>query len=172
MIDPTVILAGLRATPKTLPSALLYDALGSALFEAITELPEYGLTRADLRMIEAHAADVARALDGPLEVVELGPGAGRKAALFLPAVTARQPHTVCVALGAKCSRRSEPSGKYALPSTVTMSSDSARTAPFHSARLRVIGVSFGGCREGSPRDEERVREGPRGVGPLFEAREA
>ena len=98
MIDPTVILAGLRATPKTLPSALLYDALGSALFEAITELPEYGLTRADLRMIEAHAADVARALDGPLDVVELGPGAGRKAALFLPAVTARQPHTVFTAI--------------------------------------------------------------------------
>lgn len=101
MNDPDLgaaILRGLRAAPKTLPTALLYDALGSALFEAITELPEYGLTRADLRLIERHAPDVARALPGPLDVVELGPGGGRKAALFLPAVLARQGGAVFTAV--------------------------------------------------------------------------
>lgn len=101
MTDPAttaLALAGLRARPKRLPSALLYDALGSALFEAITELPEYELTRADLRLIEAHAPDVARALGSPLDVVELGPGAGRKAALFLRAVVARQARTVFTAV--------------------------------------------------------------------------
>jgi len=103
----TAVLRGLRASPKTLPAALLYDALGSALFEAITELPEYGLTRADLRMIERHAGDVVRALDGPLEVVELGPGGGRKAALFLRAVTARQPRTVFTAVDVSASALQE-----------------------------------------------------------------
>ena len=103
MTDATAILQGLRARPKTLPTALLYDALGSALFEAITELPEYGLTRADLRLIDAHAADAVRALGGPLDVVELGPGGGRKAALFLPAVTARQPSTVFTAIDVSAS---------------------------------------------------------------------
>ncbi len=101
MTDPALgaaILKGLRATPKTLPTSLLYDALGSALFEAITELPEYGLTRADLRLIEAHAPDVVSSLNGPLDVIELGPGGGRKAALFLPAVCARQPSTVFTAV--------------------------------------------------------------------------
>ena len=101
MSDPTVakaIVEGLRATPKTLPTALLYDALGSALFEAITELPEYGLTRADLRMIEGHAADVVRALGGPVDVVELGPGGGRKAAIFLRAVGAAQARTTFTAV--------------------------------------------------------------------------
>jgi dimethylhistidine N-methyltransferase len=94
----TAVLRGLRASPKTLPPSLLYDALGSALFEAITELPEYGLTRADLRMIERHAGDAVRALEGPLDVVELGPGSGRKAALFLRSVTARQERTVFTAV--------------------------------------------------------------------------
>ena len=101
MSDPTVakaIIEGLRSTPKTLPTALLYDALGSALFEAITELPEYGLTRADLRMIEGHAGDVVRAVGGPVDVVELGPGGGRKAAIFLRAVGAAQAHTTFTAV--------------------------------------------------------------------------
>ncbi|MDB4927704.1 MAG: methyltransferase [Myxococcaceae bacterium] len=106
MTDPPIaeaILRGLRARPKTLPTFLLYDALGSALFEAITELPEYGLTRADLRVIEAHRADVVRALPGPLDVVELGPGGGRKAALFLRAVTAVQARTVFTAIDVSAS---------------------------------------------------------------------
>jgi len=84
------ILRGLRGSPRTLPSALLYDDLGSALFEAITLLPEYELTRADLRLITDHTFDVLRALPGPLEVVELGPGGGRKALAFLTALCARQ----------------------------------------------------------------------------------
>jgi dimethylhistidine N-methyltransferase len=74
--------AGLTAKVKTLPAALLYDDLGSALFEAITFLPEYEVTRADLRLLEAHAAEVGTRVPGA-DVVELGPGAGRKAKRFL-----------------------------------------------------------------------------------------
>lgn len=92
------IMRGLRATPRTLPCALLYDALGSTLFEAITHLPEYEVTRADVRLLEAHAGDALDALPSPIEVVELGPGAGRKALLFLSVVASRQRHTVFTAV--------------------------------------------------------------------------
>lgn len=82
--------AGLSASPKTLPAALLYDDLGSALFEAITLLPEYEVTRADLRLLEARAAEVGALLPGA-DVVELGPGAGNKAKLFLERFAAGRP---------------------------------------------------------------------------------
>lgn len=78
--------AGLRSRQKTLPAALLYDDLGSALFEAITLLPEYEVTRADFRLIDRHAGDVADQLEAP-QVVELGPGAGKKAKRFLERYT-------------------------------------------------------------------------------------
>lgn len=73
---------GLCSPRKTLPAALLYDDLGSALFEAITFLPEYEVTRADVRLLDAHAAEVGRRLPNA-DVAELGPGAGRKAKCFL-----------------------------------------------------------------------------------------
>ncbi len=76
---------GLTSDPKRLPSALLYDSLGSALFEAITHLPEYEVTRAGHRLLEAHADRmVAPSVPGRVvEIVELGPGAGRKAAVLV-----------------------------------------------------------------------------------------
>ncbi|HVZ34675.1 MAG TPA: L-histidine N(alpha)-methyltransferase, partial [Polyangiaceae bacterium] len=46
--DPEEVLAGLRGQPKRLPCKLLYDARGSALFERITQLPEYYCTRVEL----------------------------------------------------------------------------------------------------------------------------
>jgi dimethylhistidine N-methyltransferase len=63
---------------KRLPPKYFYDDLGSALFEAITLLPEYGLARADQRILTAHANEIA-ALTGPLcAVAELGSGSGKK----------------------------------------------------------------------------------------------
>lgn len=88
---------GLTQPQKQLPSALLYDALGSMLFEAITFLPEYGVTRADLRLLEAHRDEMV-AGPGELELVELGPGAGRKARLLVEAARARQPHVRFIAV--------------------------------------------------------------------------
>ncbi len=81
---------GLRAEPLRLPAWLLYDDVGSALFEAITHLEEYGVTRADHRLIDAHAADGA-ALVGVRRVVELGPGGGAKALAFLARYAAGTP---------------------------------------------------------------------------------
>ena len=91
--DPIVtesILRGLRGARPSLPSVLLYDNLGSALFEAITHLPEYELSHADARLLEAHARDELAALPGRLDVVELGPGGGRKALTLLAPLCARQ----------------------------------------------------------------------------------
>ena len=70
--------AGLSKPQKELHSKYLYDHLGSSLFEAITHLPEYGLTRADERLLEAHATQIARSIPTPASVIELGSGTGRK----------------------------------------------------------------------------------------------
>ncbi len=76
--------AGLtRTDQKTLPCRYFYDDVGSALFEAITCLPEYGLTRADTRIIQAHATDLLALLPRNLVVAELGSGSGAKTAPVL-----------------------------------------------------------------------------------------
>ena len=82
--------AGFGKPTKTLPSKYLYDALGSALFEAITELPEYGLTRAEQRILDRHAQDIAAQLPRWVAVAELGAGSGRKTLPVLDAILARQ----------------------------------------------------------------------------------
>jgi dimethylhistidine N-methyltransferase len=85
------IRAGLTGTPKRLPFECFYDDLGSALFEAITLLPEYGLTRAGRRLLERHAAEVAELLSTPLDVIELGSGTGRTTRILLEALVRRGP---------------------------------------------------------------------------------
>lgn len=72
---------GLSGTPKTLPPLYFYDALGSALFDAICNLPWYEVTRAEKRLLERHAASVAAA-SGASFIAELGPGSGEKLALL------------------------------------------------------------------------------------------
>ncbi len=86
--------AGLgRDGQKTLPCRYFYDEVGSALFEAITRLPEYGLTRADARLIRDNAVDLAARLDGPVVVAELGSGGGAKTRWILEALARRGPVT-------------------------------------------------------------------------------
>src|ERR1700745_3623519 len=77
---------GLSKPQKELHSKYLYDELGSALFEAITHLPEYGLTRADERLLCAYASDIAGRVHGTRMVIELGSGTGRKTRLILRAL--------------------------------------------------------------------------------------
>jgi L-histidine N-alpha-methyltransferase len=78
-------LAGLTATPKSLPPKWFYDAQGSALFEKITELPEYYPTRAERAILRAVAPEVA-ALTGATTLVELGSGSSEKTRLLLSAL--------------------------------------------------------------------------------------
>jgi dimethylhistidine N-methyltransferase len=85
--------AGLTHPQKELPSKYLYDAVGSALFEAITALPEYGLTRAEERILRTNAAEIARRLAPGTVVAELGSGSGRKTRAILEKMAARSPTT-------------------------------------------------------------------------------
>lgn len=80
-----------QAQQKWLPCKYLYDSLGSALFEAISDLPEYGLTRADERLLRRYSHEIVDRLSGPLFVAELGSGSGRKTRWVLDALSARQP---------------------------------------------------------------------------------
>jgi L-histidine Nalpha-methyltransferase len=78
---------------KYVPCKYFYDAVGSALFEAITLLPEYGLTRADQRILNRYAEEVASAIPPPLIVAELGSGSAKKTRSLLEAVVRRHPTT-------------------------------------------------------------------------------
>ena len=80
----------LRARNKRLPAWLLYDARGSALFEEITELPEYYLTRTERAIFAAYAAEMIDAAGPPLAIAELGAGTASKTQLLLAALLARQ----------------------------------------------------------------------------------
>lgn len=82
---------GLRAFPKRLPPKCFYDDLGSALFEAITHLPEYYLTRAESELLGTYAGDIIDTLGGEIEFLELGSGSASKTRLLITAALARQP---------------------------------------------------------------------------------
>jgi dimethylhistidine N-methyltransferase len=87
------VLLGLTGEKKTLPSKLLYDAAGSELFQRITELPEYYLTRTERKLLETRAADIVAAVpfDAAREraLVEFGASDETKAVLLLDAAESR-----------------------------------------------------------------------------------
>src|SRR5882724_9377419 len=97
------VCAGLRKDQKELQSKYLYDELGSALFDAITVLPEYGLTRADQRLLDRHAADIPREFS---VVAEFGSGSGRKTRAVLKALRAPEYFPIDVSAPAleRCQR--------------------------------------------------------------------
>src|SRR5438270_1706077 len=80
---------------KELPSKYLYDDVGTALFEVISVLPEYGLTRADERLLRRHANDIVDRIDDPVIVAELGSGSGKKTRWLLEALCSRQQTYYC-----------------------------------------------------------------------------
>jgi dimethylhistidine N-methyltransferase len=84
--------AGLTKPQKELLSKYLYDDVGSALFEVISVLPEYGLTRADERVLRRNAYEIVERLPLPMMVAELGSGSGKKTRWLLKALARRQ-HT-------------------------------------------------------------------------------
>ena len=80
---------------KELYSKYFYDDLGTALFEAITLLPEYGLTRADVRLLQQHARELPGRAGHPSVIVELGSGSGDKAREVLPYFVVERRVTYC-----------------------------------------------------------------------------
>jgi dimethylhistidine N-methyltransferase len=79
------ILAGLSAKPKRLPPKYFYDAAGSALFERITQLPEYYPTRCELELLRANAPAIASLFPPSCALIEFGAGSSRKARILLGA---------------------------------------------------------------------------------------
>jgi len=90
---------GLSSRPKSLPSRWLYEGVGSALFERITELPEYYPTRAERTILVAHASEIV-AISGSRTVIEFGSGTSEKTTLLLDAFYAADQLDVFVALDA------------------------------------------------------------------------
>src|SRR4029453_702417 len=79
------VLTGLLAPAKTLPPKYFYDAEGSRLFEAITELPEYYPTRTELGLLREISGEGAEAIPEGSALVEFGSGASLKTRVLLDA---------------------------------------------------------------------------------------
>lgn len=77
------VLRGLRQPQKELPSKYFYDERGSALFEQITRLDEYYVTRTETGIMEAHAAEMAAALGPNIVLIEYGSGSSTKTRFLL-----------------------------------------------------------------------------------------
>jgi L-histidine Nalpha-methyltransferase len=80
------VFAGLSARPRTLSPRWFYDRRGSELFEAITALPEYYLTRAECNILLQHTAEIARITGSGRALIELGSGSSVKTPLLLDAL--------------------------------------------------------------------------------------
>jgi L-histidine Nalpha-methyltransferase len=74
---------GLASTPKRLPSKYFYDDVGSALFDAITRLPEYYLTKAETEILSSWGWQIVRLLEAPVDFLELGSGSAIKTRILI-----------------------------------------------------------------------------------------
>jgi len=130
--------AGLTVPRKHLPPKYFYDSLGSALFEAICELPEYYLTRAETEILERYAPEMVASVDGPIEIVEFGSGSARKTRLLLEAALAAQGrvdyHPIDISPGALISSASTLAAEYPGLNVTAYASDYVEV--LRSARLR------------------------------------
>ncbi|HZR60648.1 MAG TPA: L-histidine N(alpha)-methyltransferase [Xanthobacteraceae bacterium] len=79
------VMAGLTAQPKALPPKYFYDLAGSALFERITELPEYYPTRCEIGILQDNARAIAAMFPPGCALIEFGSGSSRKARILLDA---------------------------------------------------------------------------------------
>jgi L-histidine Nalpha-methyltransferase len=88
-VDATAAAArsGLTLPRKSTPCWLFYDEAGSQLFEQITTLPEYYLTRTERALFERHADDIFLDIDTPVTIAELGAGTATKTGILLQAAT-------------------------------------------------------------------------------------
>src|SRR5581483_3381450 len=77
------VASGLGSNPKRLPSKYFYDEVGSALFDAITVLPEYYLTRVETAILREWGWEIVRALGNPVEFLELGSGSAVKTRILI-----------------------------------------------------------------------------------------
>jgi dimethylhistidine N-methyltransferase len=109
----------LQRTPRQLPSRYFYDALGSALFDAICRLPWYRVTRAETALLARHAREIIEDLPRPLNITELGCGNGEKLAVLLEksAERFRRVHLIDISPAALLSARARLATLPAMPVT-------------------------------------------------------
>ncbi len=109
----------LQRTPRQLPSRYFYDALGSALFDAICRLPWYRVTRAETALLARHARELLELLPRPLNITELGCGNGEKLAVLLEkgAERLRRVHLIDISGAALLSARARLAALPAMPVT-------------------------------------------------------
>ena len=155
--------AGLQATPKHLPPYLFYDDAGSRLYEKITLLPEYYLTRTERTILEKHADEIvlrASRGPGPLRIIELGAGSATKTELILRAAQRRQ--RTCVYVPVDVSRSAIDEAKDRLARTLPEVDVQPHVMPHFEAfqHLRRAGgpdlVLFIGSSIGNFDDEEAI----------------
>ncbi|MCF8477648.1 MAG: L-histidine N(alpha)-methyltransferase [Pseudolabrys sp.] len=92
------VLKGLSATRKRVPPKYFYDAIGSQLFDRITEQPEYYPTRCEMRILQDQAGDIAKLIPPGAALVEFGSGSNKKARILLsnaPVLAAYVPVDIC-----------------------------------------------------------------------------
>ena len=77
------VIHGLSQQPRTLPCKFFYDETGSALFSKICELPEYYITRTEMRILRECGREIGDALGRGIELIGLGTGAGTKTQILL-----------------------------------------------------------------------------------------
>ncbi|MBX3300611.1 MAG: L-histidine N(alpha)-methyltransferase [Nitrospira sp.] len=158
--------AGLSRSPRELPSTYLYDAVGSALFEVITLLPEYGLSRADERLLRLWAQAMVQQLPRSLLVAELGSGSGRKTRWLLEALAARErlsyfPIDVSATALLKCRQELSELGAVSLVGLEASYLDglqevAARRRPGQSLLVLFLGSTIGNFS--TPQAEHFLRE--------------
>lgn len=151
---------GLLSRPKWLPSWLFYDAAGSRLFDQITELPEYYVTRTERAILAARAEEIVERAAGEqaLRIVELGAGSCDKTRLLLRAAVDRQdtvvyePVDVSASALAEAQERleSEISGVLVSPRVLDYTRDFTLEPPYPGERrlLLYIGSSIGNFEPG------------------------
>ncbi len=92
------VLKGLSATRKRVPPKYFYDAIGSQLFDRITEQPEYYPTRCEMRILQDNAGDIDKLIPAGAALVEFGSGSNKKARILLasaPVLAAYVPVDIC-----------------------------------------------------------------------------
>jgi L-histidine N-alpha-methyltransferase len=146
---------GLRSTPKELPAVWLYDERGSRLFEEITRLPEYYLTRAEAEILREHAAEIAERTR-VRTLIELGSGGSPKTRLLLDAAGTLE-RFVPLDLSEEILRESAVALAAAYPgiSVEPVVADFERLESIPGARPRV--VAFLGSTIGNLDPERRKR---------------
>src|SRR5471030_2068173 len=77
------VVAGLHARPRRIPPKYFYDRKGSELFEKITELPEYYLTRTEIAILRQRAGEIASSIGSDVDLVEFGSGSSAKVRILL-----------------------------------------------------------------------------------------